>query len=427
MNRTAFFLVIAAWWVLLPGGVLADAASDEARIERQRLELLRLQKAREKPPISQSRRRRRSSRSNVARDHLLVPVPAGWVTVDKGAETGSVFSGWKAYRTGSTFHQQAEKNEFIRVEQFRKAPAPGPDLAEAFRLWEQNVLAACADATPVSSVEKTHDGRRVMEGKHSCGKDAGQNLATVSVIKILDGDSIIHVIARQAPDTGKDWVDWLAKVRLGAKAAKAAASTSKSRILPVKGYGFYVSRKGHGLTNHTQVSNCRRVKFLKTKGVLVASDPERNLALFEPVKKPEAVGTFRDGAPAGVGTPVAMAGLASTEGKTPQLSALTGPGGNPRFVTLNVPVLPGSSGLALVGPSGLVAGMGLADPDMQITIGAPLPIEETGGYAINPRTLRDFLESQGIVYETAGLGINLTPAQAVEKAQKITVSIECWK
>ncbi|NQV85192.1 MAG: trypsin-like peptidase domain-containing protein [Rhodospirillales bacterium] len=428
MNRAVFAIFFAALAIIPPswsGGVLADAATDEARVERQRLELLRLQKARKKVSVPQSRRsrRRRSSRPGPTGDHLLVPVPAGWVTVDHGADTGSIFTGWLAYRTGAVFHRLAsqagtDEGEVIRVEQFRKASAPGPSIEEAFQLWKQYVSAACEHPQPVTRVASSQDGRPVLEGLQVCTKVTGQNSGSVSMIKVIDGASGIHVIIRQAPGAGDGWTNWFAKVGLDGKTA-----TAKSRILPVRFFGFFVSRQGHVLATHTRTKDCRRVQFLKTKATLLASDPVRNLALLKLEAEPKVIGIFRGGAQAGVGAPVAI----QSGDKTLEISALIGPGGDPKFVTLSTPTPPGNSGLVLVDLSGRVAGMALDDADIKKTLGSTLPIGDLSGYALGPRTLREFLEGQGIAYEIAPPSKTFTPEQATEKAREITVLMECWK
>lgn len=445
MNRTilAIFVavmvtVLSVWpdWAVagnragpwsLEGTLLADAAA-EARRERQRLELQRLRKNREKArekstaPAPRGRfTRRRSSRSARAQEYLSLSLPPGWTEAEQGGEEAPAFAAWLAYRTGSAFYQLEGQTaqsgrEFIRVEQFEKTSAPGPGLDRAYRLWKRHVIAACertSGALPAAPpVKSAQESRPVIESFHACPKLAGLEYGAVFIMKAIDGASGLHIIIRQwrgpllssgasakadahIGAQAKGWAEWSGRVRLGGGGGEA-----KSRNTPARGYGFYVSSQGHVLTNHSLVDDCRRLRFSKAQGKLLASDPVRNLALFKLRKKQKTAGNFREGAEAGLGDPVALASYPDAEAsKTPELSvsigilkALIGPGGDPRFVTVTAPIPPGNSGLPLVDLSGLIAGMAMAAGDVQITTGLASPSALNTDYALGPRTLREFLE-----------------------------------
>lgn len=468
MNRTVFAFVAAVLAAVLPGqlgGVLAAGAIEDAqaRNERQRLELQRLRKEREKAreksttPAPRSRfTRRRSSRPAKAQDHLSLSLPPGWTETEQDGEAATAFAAWLAYRFGTALYRPegqtaANGHEYIRVEQFKKRSAPGPGLDRAYRMWNRYIVAACERPPGVlssaSPVKGAQDGHPVIESVHACAKLAGLEYGAVIMMKAIDGASGLHVIIRQwrGPPLSsgasteseaqinaqvKGWAEWSGRVRLG-----GGEEETKSQNTPAKGYGFHVSRQGHVLTNHSQVEDCRRLRFSKAQGKLLASDPVRNLALFRLRKKPKASGNFREEAEAGLGDPVALASYPDAEAsKTPELSvstgflsALVGPGGDPRFVTITAPIPEGNSGLPIVDLSGLVAGMAMAAGDVQKTTGLTPASSKNTDYALGPRTLREFLESHGIPYETTSPGKILTPGQAAEKAREITVFVECWK
>ncbi|MBC8339765.1 MAG: trypsin-like peptidase domain-containing protein [Rhodospirillales bacterium] len=450
MQRTAFataLIVLVCILMQRADVALADAAAD-AREKRQRLEWLRLKNKRQKAEEVKQRSsgprsrtgRGSSSPPSESEDPLILNLPPGWVKAE--AEMNAALAEWLANRVEAAYYLPEGQTgiswrEYIQTEKFQKTHAKGLSLDRAYRIWKQKILSGCPDSLEIRNKKERQEGGSVIESYYACPKLPGRDYGSVSMIKIIETEKTLHAIIREWRGVVsaridrliKEWNGWFKQVRVEKK-----PDTGKSLNVPAKGYGFSVNKEGHVLTYHTLVKDCRRLRFSKAEGELVAGDPERNLALFKVKEGPKAAGLFRKGTEARLGDTVALTGfpIAGVDVQAPivlagAISALVGPGGDPRYFTHNVPVPQGNSGLALVDLAGTIAGMALAYGDVQATKGRPLSSKGNKDYAIKARTIRKFLEEHGVAYKTAPGRKKFHPARAAGKARKIAVFVECWK
>ncbi len=488
-KRFILFIVFVFGFVL-PGGlpvwagpaVAAEAErraeDDPLRIELERLKKER-QKALDKAQDVRSKRKRRSrpgfrprSRSAPASsERLSLSLPPGWAVAETGdAETAawarSIALGdtppWSKNRIAMTLYVPGGEvsggpKEIILVERFRKLRSM--TLSSAYRRWRGKVLAGCEGATPSAGPvprEGEENGFEIIESFYACPKRKAENHASISLLKAIAGAERLTVINRvrlEAPfQSGKttspeavpeDWRAWAGGVTLVSGslvgAAPAGDKGGGGRDAVSKGYGFIVSRQGHVLTSHHLVTGCRRLRFSSQAAALQVNDPVKGLALFKLRRKPAAVAVFRKGTGVKVGDPVVLTsyppegGLATDLSvSTGVLSALVGPGGDPRQISVTAPIPPGNSGIPLVDLSGTVAGMALDTAEAlkmagETPGGSAVNADRGGNFAIGAGTLKRFLDGQGVSYETSETDEILSPGDAARRARDVTVFVECWK
>jgi len=138
----------------------------------------------------------------------------------------------------------------------------------------------------------------------------------------------------------------------------------------MSGTGFFVSEKGHILTNAHVVEGCTAVAItpsasVASKGTVIARDKTNDLAVIATDVKPQSFAALRLGAK--VGEPVSafgypLTGILTTTGNftTGNISATAGIGDDTRMLQISAPVQPGNSGGPLLDEAGNVVGVVVA-------------------------------------------------------------------
>ncbi|PZO53226.1 MAG: hypothetical protein DCF16_07560 [Alphaproteobacteria bacterium] len=173
----------------------------------------------------------------------------------------------------------------------------------------------------------------------------------------------------------------------GAPFASAQATDSSAT-----GTGFFISRDGYLVTNFHVIEGRDNLTVLWNGEVvlaeLVASDPNNDIAVLRIARTtvPLTLGSSRD---IRVGQEVFSMGypLASIQGNElranfGRVNALSGAGGDSRFLQVDVPVQPGSSGGPLIGANGAVIGIITARLDDLAVLQATGSLPENIGFAI---------------------------------------------
>ncbi len=109
------------------------------------------------------------------------------------------------------------------------------------------------------------------------------------------------------------------------------------------------------------------------------------------------------------------------------VKAIPGAVADGRFVSVTVPIQPGSSGAPLLDLTGIVAGVVMAKPEAARLAGLAGKIPEKIELALGAAVIKEFLSGQGVPFETAAPGKIMAPSNAGDKARSFTVSVECRK
>lgn len=213
--------------------------------------------------------------------------------------------------------------------------------------------------------------------------------------------------------------------------AKPAVESKSS-----SGTGFYVSTKGHVLTNQHVVDGCREITVAHVgaapmKARLVAADAANDLAVLAtettpPEVPPLAVRTRVGETVYAFGFP--LSGLLATSGNftVGNVTATAGLGDNTRELQISTPVQPGNSGGPLLDQFGNVAGVIVGKLNALKTASITSDIPQNVNFAIKTTTALAFLDANGIEppLDARAAGA-LDGGTIAERAKAFTVRVVC--
>ncbi len=220
--------------------------------------------------------------------------------------------------------------------------------------------------------------------------------------------------------------------------AASAGEPSAPEPVHLAGSGFWVSEKGHVLTNRHVAENCRNVTVHDSVGavheaVLLALGRE-DLALLATRARPAAVSVFRDGESGLLGEPVVtygfpLSGLLASAGNlgTGTVAALAGPLDDATLLQITAPVQAGNSGGPVLDPKGRVVGVVVAKLDAVKVARATGDLPQNVNFAIKAPVAVRFLEAQGIEVTVTPFGRDLPRAELADYAKAISVRIDCTR
>ena len=203
------------------------------------------------------------------------------------------------------------------------------------------------------------------------------------------------------------------------------------------GSGFFVSAKGHVITNMHVIQQCSAVRSPKAGFMkVVAWDEESDLALLVgDDTTPESFAHLRGGRGVRAGENVVAVGfpLYGMLGRDPivtagVISSLSGPENDRRVIQFSAPIQPGNSGGPVIGEDGSVVGVTVS------TLSTVEAVKEIGGaipqninFAVSMGTLQSFLNAHSIPYVLDSGSAKLSTADISAEAADYTVLLECWK
>jgi S1-C subfamily serine protease len=203
------------------------------------------------------------------------------------------------------------------------------------------------------------------------------------------------------------------------------------------GTGFFVTAKGHVLTNFHVVKDCKNITISSvsmdvenTIARVTGSDPTNDLAVLTTRLTPSVVPAFNSHVRTGdsifvYGFP--LAGLLASSGNftAGSITATAGLGDNTSFFQISAPVQPGNSGGPLIDEFGNVAGVITSKLNVLAVANITNDVAQNINFAIKPSVATSFLESYGL---SPGYDIGkqrLEPANIAELAKRYTVRVSC--
>jgi uncharacterized protein len=246
--------------------------------------------------------------------------------------------------------------------------------------------------------------------------------------------------AADVADAAKIAKDWKPEEEVIGPKPKRRSASSRSRGGPrlfATGTAFYVARDGALITNNHVVAECSTMRISDGHdGIpvkVIATDPQRDLALLQAPSRVDAVALFRsDKSKLGenvvvVGFP--LSGLLSSQPIVTSgiISALAGMRDDQHEMQISAPIQPGNSGGPLFDSTGRIAGVVVATLDTVRLARVIGVVPENVNFAIKGDEARQFLTAHGVKVATADSGKELSTAVIAEQAVKMTVRLECWK
>jgi len=201
------------------------------------------------------------------------------------------------------------------------------------------------------------------------------------------------------------------------------------------GSGFFVTRKGHIITNHHVIKGCTAIKAgysggLLEKAVLLATDQRNDLALLVSDQHPDIVPALKQRIRVGddvyvYGFP--LSGLLSKTGNftVGYVTSAAGLADDTSQLQISAPVQPGNSGGPLVDVYGNVVGVIVSKLNVLRVAKLIKDVPQNVNFAIKSSIAVGFLEANGIALPASETGAKLSPADIAERSMKYTVRIIC--
>lgn len=201
------------------------------------------------------------------------------------------------------------------------------------------------------------------------------------------------------------------------------------------GTGFFVSERGHLLTNNHVVNGCKKVTVTPVGEVavpaqVVARDPNNDLALLKADLTPKDVPALNTRVRVGDGVSVygfPLSGLLASNGNFTigNVTATAGLADDTRMVQISAPVQPGNSGGPVIDQKGNIVGVVVSKLDALGVASAIKDVPQNVNFAIKSSIAQNFLDTNGIESKAKLKGATLEPAAVADVAKGFTVRIEC--
>jgi serine protease Do len=202
------------------------------------------------------------------------------------------------------------------------------------------------------------------------------------------------------------------------------------------GTGFFVSSRGHVLTNHHVVESCNSISValegtLSQSARVIASDSKNDLALLTTTGlTPEAVPNMRLGVRVGESVYVygfPLAGLLATSGNFTigNVTAIAGLGDDTTMIQMSAPVQPGNSGGPVFDQNGNVIAVVVSKLNALRVAKVTSDIPQNVNFAIKSLIAMSFLEAGNVSASAAASTTKLETTQIADRARAFTAQIRC--
>jgi TPR repeat protein len=204
------------------------------------------------------------------------------------------------------------------------------------------------------------------------------------------------------------------------------------------GSGFWVSDRGHVLTNRHVAESCQQLIVRDAGGAshearLLALGHE-DLALLDARAEPLAVAVFRDGEWGLLGEPVVtygfpLSGLLASAGNlgTGTVAALAGPLDDAALLQITAPVQAGNSGGPVLDTKGRVIGVIVAKLDAVKVASVTGDLPQNVNFAIKAPVAVGFLRTHGVDPTVTPFGWDMRAAELADYARAISVRVDCLR
>lgn len=203
------------------------------------------------------------------------------------------------------------------------------------------------------------------------------------------------------------------------------------------GTGFFISDKGHLLTNAHVVEGCTEATLRQRDGAsapaqILARSKLNDLAILKTAAKPLAVAGFRSGASVRLGDDVVvfgfpLAGQLTVTGNltTGLVSALAGFDEDISKMQITAPVQSGNSGGPVLDRAGNVVGVVVSKTGLRERASGPVEVLQNINFAIKSNIATLFLDANSVAFDAIASDANLSVADVAEKARGFTVLLTC--
>lgn len=266
-----------------------------------------------------------------------------------------------------------------------------------------------------------------------------QDLARASAMSVHVGDRHVTQVSLAGSRNALTEMLTCQKDRLPRAQEDARASQEGSKKAKPRGggsgTGFFVSSKGHVMTNHHVVEGCTTLDVsyaggAPEKATLLAGDAKTDLALLATELKPQDVPPFRSRVRVGesifvFGFPLTGVLASSGNFTTGGITAVAGLADDTSKLQISAPVQPGNSGGPLLDRRGNVVGVIVSKLNVLNVAKATNDLAQNVNFAIKASIAETFLEANGIAVPTGERGADREPADIADMARTFTVHVVC--
>ena len=202
------------------------------------------------------------------------------------------------------------------------------------------------------------------------------------------------------------------------------------------GTGFFVSSRGHVLTNHHVVENCSAITValegnISQSARVISTDSKNDLALLTTTGlTPGAVPNLRMGVRLGESVFVygfPLAGLLASSGNftNGSVTAVAGLGDDTTMIQMSAPVQPGNSGGPVLDQHGNVVAVVVSKLNALRIAKATNDIPQNVNFAIKTLIAMSFLEAGNVTASATASTTKLEAPQIAERARTFTTQVRC--
>jgi S1-C subfamily serine protease len=205
------------------------------------------------------------------------------------------------------------------------------------------------------------------------------------------------------------------------------------------GSGIVMSEQGHIITNHHVVNNCSSHEVFDednrpVKASLLASDPQRDIALLQADKNYSTVARVRTDTAPKLGESIIVVGypLVGVLGTKPtvgfgHVSSTTGIRNNPAQMQISVPVQRGNSGGPVFDQAGNIIGMVVSKLDALKIARRMGDLPQNVNFAIRGEVLSDFLQKNNVEFTASEDTTRLENTDIASQGAAVTVRVRCLR
>jgi S1-C subfamily serine protease len=201
------------------------------------------------------------------------------------------------------------------------------------------------------------------------------------------------------------------------------------------GTGFYVSAKGHIVTNHHVIDGCQEIK-VHSKGkvfdvVKLASDVQNDLALLQIEISPSHVFALSQDSPYPLqniivaGFPFGHRYSSSLKFTQGIVSSLTGVGNNYSEIQIDAALQPGNSGGPIMDEAGNIVGVAVAKLALKQIVEDYGVIPENTNFGVKASAVRNLMEGNQVPTKSPST-VKPSRADLSRMATAGTVYLTCW-
>lgn len=222
---------------------------------------------------------------------------------------------------------------------------------------------------------------------------------------------------------------------IGSSQGSSGPSQGSNKTSGSSGTGFFVTDKGHIVTNNHVIDGCSNLTVVlagspATTATVIARDKTNDLAILKSALSPTVVPSLQKSARVGgnifvYGFP--LSGLLATSGNFTigSITAMSGMSDDSRMYQVSAPVQLGNSGGPVIDKMGNVVGVVVGKLNALNVAAATRDIPQNINFAIKTSILTNFLTSNDVMFIDNEQSRELPPEAIADFAKLFTVQVLC--